>query len=826
MKIDSARVGQGSPMFVRALLALGCAVAGACGGGAGSSPPTTISFATASGATTEGAGPLSVPVVLHTTLPSLSAPASIDVVDIGSGTATSAADYTAFAPTTVTFPIGSVDGATQSVALTALADLVVEGRSETIKLGLANAVGGARGSPRIFTATVADADQATIQFASSGSTTPDESSTARDVVVRLDLPAGASLGVAASVHVADAGTGSATSGVDYTAFPAQTVTFAAGSTNGTTQTLHVLVLDDATIEIDETVKLALSMPSAGTVVGVNANYQLTIRDDDASGPAALVASAGPTGVETSLAYDDLVDLGTQTVGAGPNAGTRVRIANAGGSAMTLGAPSLTGTNPDDFAVEVELAPLVPPGSGGAGLGADAVELESPLAAAPAERTVAAAPGIGIVLDRSKLAALAPLTRTSLHGFPVPGLGGVTLDLHRLSLPFTATAVLRVDGVDVPGGPRAALGDLSIWSGSALEVPGSRVFLALSSDSSRGFLELPFDGNRIVHFATGASGSGRAIDERELAASGLETPTPNCFEPRIPPGQGALPDLGATSLPGTGDLTTADCSVAIETDYQLYQKFNSIGATTSYVTQLMAAVSDQYFTDVQTTISIAYLGIYTTAADPWTSQDSGGDASALLNEFIAAWAPNHWPVSANLAHFISGANLGGGIAYINALCNQSFGFGVSGNVSGNINWGGWTGLPGNLTWDFVVVAHEMGHNFGSLHTHDYCPPLDICYANCTPNTACSQGTLMSYCHLCGGMDNIDLHFHPVCANHMRQSVNSSCLGLSALAPGDYVQYLVRFNPMTATGQRNANLEFSHDATNVPQPFHVRLRGTAN
>ncbi len=86
--------------------------------------------------------------------------------------------------------------------------------------------------------------------------------------------------------------------------------------------------------------------------------------------------------------------------------------------------------------------------------------------------------------------------------------------------------------------------------------------------------------------------------------------------------------------------------------------------------------------------------------------------------------------------------------------------------------------------------------------------------------------MSYCHVCGGMDNIDLYFHPVCANHMRQSVNSSCLGLSALAPGDFVQYLVRFNPMTTTGQRNANLEFSHDATNVPQPFHVRLRGTAN
>jgi hypothetical protein len=43
-----------------------------------------------------------------------------------------------------------------------------------------------------------------------------------------------------------------------------------------------------------------------------------------------------------------------------------------------------------------------------------------------------------------------------------------------------------------------------------------------------------------------------------------------------------------------------------------------------------------------------------------------------------------------------------------------------------------------------------------------------------------GTIMSYCHTCGGMDNIDLVFHPNCANIMRQNVDSSCLGLSALA----------------------------------------------
>jgi hypothetical protein len=729
----------------------------------------------------------------------------------------------------VTFPAGSIEGDVRSVAVSALGDQLVEGAPETVKLGLRNAVGGAVRSPSAFTATLDDVDFATIQFATPASATPDESSTLRNVTIALSLPAGVTLGVAASAQVSDAGTGTATSGADYAAFTPQTITFPAGSLDGATQTVAVQVIDDATIELNESVQLSLSAPTAGTVVGAMNLHQLTITDDDASGSSALVASEGPTGVENPLAYDALIDLGSQSVGAGPNAGTRVRISNVGGSPMSLGAPSLTGTNVNDFAVEVEVAPLPPPNAGSGADLAPAPDVAAPLVALPAAR----GPGIAFRLDPRGLTRLLALPRAKMHGFPVPGLGGVTLDLHRVPLPIAEDAVLRVDGADVAGGLRAALGDLSLWSGSVVGLPGSRAFLALSSRGSRGFLELPFAQDRFVHLVSedrsstpGAPVVCRVLGDGDLAAMGFVPPAEFCAGARFPPGGSATPALAPTTTSGTDTLTVADCRVAIETDYQLFQKFGSIPAATNYITQLMAAVSNQYFTDVQTTLSIAYLGLYTNAADPWTSQDSGGNASNLLDEFVGAWAPSSWPVPANLAHFISGANLGGGIAYIDVLCNQGFGFGVSGNIDGTINWGGWTGQPGSFTWDFVVVAHEIGHNFGALHTHSYCPPLDQCYANCSGTTICSQGTIMSYCHLCGGMDNIDLNFHPVVANIMRQTVNSSCLGLSALAGGDYVQYLVRFNPLTSTGARNANLEFSHDATNAPQPFRIRLRGTAN
>ena len=98
----------------------------------------------------------------------------------------------------------------------------------------------------------------------------------------------------------------------------------------------------------------------------------------------------------------------------------------------------------------------------------------------------------------------------------------------------------------------------------------------------------------------------------------------------------------------------------------------------------------------------------------------------------------------------------------------------------------------LASDAKLVGHEIGHNFGSPHTHCYNPPIDTCYAyegGCYQGaTSCpgGPGSLMSYCHITGCGSTLD--FHPTVVNRIvTYNVNPAtgvCI-FEASQSGDYV-----------------------------------------
>ncbi|MHC5210264.1 MAG: M12 family metallo-peptidase [Planctomycetota bacterium] len=381
----------------------------------------------------------------------------------------------------------------------------------------------------------------------------------------------------------------------------------------------------------------------------------------------------------------------------------------------------------------------------------------------------------LTIDGRGIRDLTAWQSVRMTDFPLPGGETVDLQLERVDLE-------RLDfGYRVNGRPAPGLADgldLTVWTGVVSGVPGSEAVLGFSNRGVYGWVR---DGSGPVHLLSRPSDAADwsrptvviARDD-ELAARGLE-PGPLCAAEAL--GPAADPDaLPAGVPPGSVPLgasvpgcSTWECRMAIETDEQLYGLFNDLGAETAYLTTLLAAVSARYQEQVDTLISFPYVQLYTTGTDPWITPDVGGDSIDMLFEFIAAWAGN-LPAGAQLGHFLSGANLGGGVALLGGLCDasQNASFAVSGNLHGQ------TPFPiavGPLNWDFTVIAHETGHSFGSPHTHDYAPPIDSCvFGNCI-----SDGTLMSYCHLCpGGMSNITTYFHEPTVVDVMRSYAAGCL----------------------------------------------------
>lgn len=241
---------------------------------------------------------------------------------------------------------------------------------------------------------------------------------------------------------------------------------------------------------------------------------------------------------------------------------------------------------------------------------------------------------------------------------------------------------------------------------------------------------------------------------------------------------------------------------LETDYSMYEYYGSVENVANYVTGAFNQVILLYANE-SIDMTINELVVWD-VVDPYPGTNTG-DA---LNQFRNGLAGNY---NGDLAHLIArSTEFSGGRAYVNVLCNSTYGVGVSG-VNASYN-----DVP-TYSWTVMVLAHEIGHNLGSSHTHscawngdgtaiDDCGNVyyinnnyddngdgivdnladaqyfSPCFDNINNIIPSEGGTIMSYCHLNNVGIDLSLGFGQQPGDLIRNRVaNASCLTVCNAGP---------------------------------------------
>lgn len=379
-----------------------------------------------------------------------------------------------------------------------------------------------------------------------------------------------------------------------------------------------------------------------------------------------------------------------------------------------------------------------------------------------------------------------LSARPLHmAFQVPGPSGtMVLDLVRTEVTtddfrLTTASGARADrpaGVHYRGMVRGVAGSwaaISLFDGQVM---------GLFGDAQGQWVLGPLE--------KGPAGVHVLYDDRDMRRSGAFT----CGTREVPEG------YRPSELEATSDRTMRCVRYYWEVNYNIYQDKGNLVNTTNYITGLFNQSATLFDNDgIDVTLSELFIWDQTS---PYTGPGSGN--------FLDQFGTNRTTFNGDLAHLL-GYGGGGGIAWLNSLCNGQTRFRMA--YSG-IN-SSYSAVP-TYSWSTMVVTHEAGHNMGSNHTHacvwngnstaiDGCGPTasssyveGTCPTGPIPTPAVG-GTIMSYCHLLSTGINLANGFGPQPAAVIVNRVNvSSCLstcGTTCDAPGTLTAGSVTINSAT-------------------------------
>jgi hypothetical protein len=402
-------------------------------------------------------------------------------------------------------------------------------------------------------------------------------------------------------------------------------------------------------------------------------------------------------------------------------------------------------------------------------------------AQPEPALAAPAPSL-LAVDRSALAAFRA-GGGGMLAIPTADGGAITLELSRYQLLAGGTPITTSDET----GRHPFTPDVSLYRGHVVGEPQSWAVLAMGAAGVFGTLE--HDGRR---WTIGPSApvapdlgtgdlpihalvpEGARPAERPSFACGIDDANEAQYSTPLPRSVDDAHLKAAGAAPTAAQVAHTTWAIAVDCDYEVYHnKFaDNLNAATSYALAVLGAVNSIYERDLSATLVIPYLNFWTTAADPY----SAATINSQLTQFSSYWAANNSAISRAAAFLMSGRPLGGGLSIIGGLCSTANGYALA--AMDFI----YTYPSPSATWDVNVVAHELGHIFGSWHTHScnwadfgFVPAhttLDSCFASeggCatyTDHEPPNKGTIMSYCYLGSSVaDGIRLEFHAKCVQRM-------------------------------------------------------------
>jgi len=248
----------------------------------------------------------------------------------------------------------------------------------------------------------------------------------------------------------------------------------------------------------------------------------------------------------------------------------------------------------------------------------------------------------------------------------------------------------------------------------------------------------------------------------------------CHNDELPNVGNKTGGVNHSSLPD--EIQADNCrrvGIYFECDHKMYlDKGSSVPATVNWLSSLFNVVAAIY----------AQEGIVIRLSETFvhTVPDSYPFASSFeaLGAFVDS-VNTRSPFNGDLGHLLSTRpQANGGVAYLDVLCSKGLGY-------SNI-YADYLPLP-FYSWNVNVIAHELGHNFGSPHTQscswEISPGqfgiLDSCF---TAEDACytgpriaKTGTIMSYCHLMSKGIDLSLGFGPLPGALIRdQYFQGTCL----------------------------------------------------